>query len=233
MTITTTRNLSFSLSIFLHLLLLFIFYLIKINIEYPPTEFVEIGFGTSGTLGASGAVGTLLEESERAANSEDTEQSTKNDENVKEVTLPIAKNSFENEISATSKKDDKKISEDKTGTKNENAISKTSSDSKGNKSTGDGSFGFDIDWGGKGKRRIYSYSLPAYPPGVNKEIDIRLRFAILADGTVGTIFPLTKADTQLENAAINSLRQWKFEPLPKNQAQGEQTAVIVFPYRLQ
>lgn len=233
MTITTTRNLSFSLSIFLHFLLLFLFYLIKINIEYPQTEYIEIGFGTSGTLGTSGAVGTLLEESEKAANSDESEQSKNKDENVKEVTLPTAKNISDNEISTSSKKDDKKVTEEKTGTKNENAISKSASDSKGNKSTGDGSFGFDIDWGGKGKRRIYSYSLPAYPPGVNKEIDIRLRFAILADGTVGTIFPLTKADTQLENAAINSLRQWKFEPIPKSQAQGEQTAVIVFPYRLQ
>jgi protein TonB len=233
MTLTKTRNLSFSLSIFLHILLLFIFYLIKINIEYPQPEFIEIGFGTSGTLGTSGAVGNLLDESERAANSEETEHSSKKNENEKEVSLPIAKNTSDNDISVTSKKDDKKNTEDKTGTKNENAISKSSSDSKGNKSTGDGSFGFDIDWGGKGKRRIYSYSLPAYPPGVNKEIDIRLRFAILADGTVGTIFPLTKADTQLENAAINSLRQWKFEPIPKNQVQGEQTAVIVFPYRLQ
>jgi len=58
-----------------------------------------------------------------------------------------------------------------------------------------GSSGFDIEWGGNGKRKIYSYSLPAYPEGVNKEIDIRLRFSILPDGTVGTIFPLTKADT--------------------------------------
>lgn len=233
MTLRYNRNISLSISVLLHIILLFVFYLIKVEIEYPLTEFVEIGFGTSGELGASGAVGSLLDESERAANSEEAEQATQKNENMKEVTLPTAKNASENDLTVSSKKEDKKVTVDKTSTKNENATSKSSSDSKGNKSVGDGAFGFDIDWGGKGKRRIYSYSLPAYPPGVNKEIDIRLRFAILADGTVGTIFPLTKADTQLENAAINSLRQWKFEPLPKNQPQGEQTAVIVFPYRLQ
>jgi protein TonB len=81
-------------------------------------------------------------------------------------------------------------------------------------------------------RKIYSYSLPAYPEGVSKEIDVKLRFSILADGTVGKILPLIKADTRLEQAAINSLRQWRFEPLPENQQTKEQFAVIIFPFRL-
>lgn len=98
---------------------------------------------------------------------------------------------------------------------------------------GKGKYGFEIDFGGKGTRKIYSYSLPKYPEGVAKEIDVKLRFTILPDGTVGKIFPLIKADTRLENAAINSLRQWRFEPLPDKQKQAVQTAVIVFPYRLQ
>ena len=78
---------------------------------------------------------------------------------------------------------------------------------------------FDIEWGGTGKRKIYSYNIPAYPAGVSKEIDVKLRFSILPDGTVGRIFPLIKADTRLETAAINSLRQWRFEPLPSGQNQ--------------
>ena len=104
---------------------------------------------------------------------------------------------------------------------------------QGNLAEGDGSFGFDIEWGGKGIRKIYSFSLPKYPGGVTKEVDIKLQFTILPDGTIGTIFPKIKADTRLENAAINSLRQWRFEALAPSQKQDEQTAVIVFPYRLQ
>lgn len=91
--------------------------------------------------------------------------------------------------------------------------------------------GFDIQWGGNGTRKIYSYIIPDYPEGVNKEIDIRLKFIIKPDGTVGKIFLLSKADTRLENVAINSLWQWRFEPLSANQVQEDQTAVIVFPYR--
>ncbi|PKL82433.1 MAG: hypothetical protein CVV24_10065 [Ignavibacteriae bacterium HGW-Ignavibacteriae-3] len=98
---------------------------------------------------------------------------------------------------------------------------------------GDGGFGFELDFGGKGMRRIYSYNLPEYPEGVAKEIDVKLRFTILPDGTVSKIIPLIKADTKLEFAAINSLKQWRFEPLPPNAKQLDQTVVITFPYRLQ
>ena len=45
--------------------------------------------------------------------------------------------------------------------------------------------------------------------------------------------PLIKADTRLEEAAIKSLRQWRFEPLPKNKKNNEQVAVIIFPFRLE
>jgi protein TonB len=105
---------------------------------------------------------------------------------------------------------------------------------KGREETGEGegNYGFEIDFGGKGMRKIYSYSLPDYPEGVSKEIDVKLKFSILPDGTVGKILPLIKADTKLELAAINSLRQWRFEPLPESQNVTEQFAVIIFPFRL-
>lgn len=97
---------------------------------------------------------------------------------------------------------------------------------------GEGGDGFSIDFGGRGKRKIYHHPLPDYPAGVAKEIDIRLRFTILPDGTVSQIIPVIKADSRLETAAINSLSQWRFEPLPKHAKQVSQTVVITFPYRL-
>lgn len=151
---------------------------------------------------------------------------------MKKVDLPVAKNTSEDNVikPADNKKDENKTAKKQT---DQVANSNVNSPGKGNKASGNGSFGYDIDWGGKGQRKIYSYILPAYPQGVEKEIDIRLRFSIMPDGTVGIIVPLIKADTRLENAAINSLRQWRFEPLDQNQKQVSQTAVIVFPYRLQ
>jgi len=128
----------------------------------------------------------------------------------------------------------KKKNKSKSGTNLKAKKSKRKSKNSGEEALGTnkGNSGFKIDFGGKGIRKIYSYSLPKYPSGVSKEIDVKLRFTILPDGTVGKVFPLIKADAHLESVSISSLRQWRFEPLSKSMKQVEQKAVIVFPYRL-
>lgn len=218
MTVKKSRNISYSISLSVHCIILLIMLIVNVELSYTPSDFVEVGFGDIGLSGSSGAPGTEIQDLQQIDDKKSVETVEKEIE--KEVELPVVKNtSKDNNINPVEKKD-----KDKNNNKN--------FQSKGNQSEGDGSFGYDIEWGGKGKRRIYSYILPSYPSGVEKEIDIRLRFSILPDGTVGTIIPLTKADTKLEDAAINSLRRWKFEPLSKSQKQIEQSAVIVFPYRL-
>ena len=91
---------------------------------------------------------------------------------------------------------------------------------------------FSIDFAGKRTRAIYFYTLPDYPAGVEKEVDIVLKIIIEPDGTISRIFPLIKADSRLEIAAINALKNWRFEPLPKGMPQAQQEAVVVFPYKL-
>ncbi len=232
MTYNSVRNLSFSASIFIHVIILLLFLVINFSITYPPEKYVELSFGTSGMPGSSGAAGTKIDNVEQAAKKEPKSTSKSNAVEVKKVDLPKAVNTSEDNVVKPAEK--KKVKAPVEKTKSDKTInSNVTTAGKGNKSSGTGSFGYDIDWGGQGQRKIYSYILPAYPAGVQKEIDIRLRFTIMPDGTVGTILPLIKADTRLENAAINSLRQWRFEPLSPDQKQVPQTAVIVFPYRLQ
>ena len=231
MTYTSIRHISFSISMIIHLIIFILLLFIKFSIDYPPREYVELSFGKSNLPGSSGAIGTQINQVEENAQSKTNETVDKSRE-VKEVELPKAKNTSEENVVKPADKQKEQTKAVKTETK-ENNDSKVTTAGQGNKAAGEGSFGYDIDWGGQGQRKIYSYIVPAYPQGVNKEIDIRLRFSILPDGTVGNIFPLTKADTKLENAAINSLRQWRFEALAPGQKQVEQTAVIVFPYRLQ
>jgi len=231
MNAVTIRNMSYSLSLLIHLIVLILFFLIKFNLDFTPQDYVEIGFGDIGLSGSSGASGSELYQTDDIQSEQTSEEMTKKNEDVKDIELPVTKHtSVDNPIVASDKSE--KTEQTNVSRQSDNSMDRTAV-ARGNKSPGDGSFGYDIDWGGRGKRRIYSYVLPEYPAGVNKEIDIRLRFSILPDGTVGTIFPLTKADTRLEDAAMNSLRRWKFEPLSSNQKQLEQTAVIVFPYRLQ
>lgn len=224
-------RLSYSSSILFHIIILALFLIINFTVEYKSKDYVELSFGISGEQGSSGAIGNQLNKTEELAKPEkETVTETKSKE-VKEVELPKAKNTEKENVIVPSSKD-KEIKKESKQENSKQENSSTSNTGKGNLAKGEGSFGFDIQWGGSGTRKIYSYTLPDYPEGVNKEIDIRLKFTIKPDGTVGSIFLLSKADTRLENAAINSLWQWRFEPLSSTQQQVDQSAVIVFPYRL-
>ncbi len=228
----TVKNFSLSISILFHIAVFSLLLFIKFSTNYPPDKYVELSFGNTGMPGSSGAIGNQLDNIAQVSKQKEEDQTKDKSEEVKKTDLPQSTTSTDEDVIKTA--DKKKEKELKDKNKNKFAVnSNVNSEGKGNQLNGSGSFGYDIDWGGQGQRKIYSYIVPSYPEGVDKEIDIRLKFTIMPDGTVGTIIPLIKADTRLESAAINSLRQWRFEPLAPNQKKMEQTAVIVFPYRLQ
>jgi protein TonB len=222
---------SYSASVIFHLILLLLFLLINLTFEYTSKEYVELSFGVLGGTGSSGSKGTAFDEVLEKAELQDKNITKDKNLEVKEVELPKAKNTDVSDVSPAQK--DKEVKKETVKQTEQRESENATGDKKGNLNEGTGDFGFHFEGGGLGTRKIYSYVIPAYPDGVNKEIDIRLKFTIKPDGTVGSIFLLSKADTRLENAAINSLWQWRFEPLNTNQVQGDQTAVIVFPYRLQ
>ncbi|HRS00921.1 MAG TPA: energy transducer TonB [Bacteroidota bacterium] len=74
----------------------------------------------------------------------------------------------------------------------------------------------DIEWGGGGNRIVLQKKIPVYPPGVNTSGTIRIKFTVLPDGTVDKMIPLEKADPRLERAAMDALRQWRFNPIKEN-----------------
>ena len=207
---------STAISVIIHLLIILLLMAFKIAPEVDMNEYVTIGFGDFGNSSSSGSISKT-----------EAKKRVKKDKEKKEVEVPKAKNVDETN-NAVVAKENKKIDEKKT-------VEKKVKKDKGREedSEGKGNFGFELDFGGKGKRKIYSYSIPAYPPGVSKEIDVRLRFTIMPDGSVGRIIPIRKADTRLEAAAMNSLRQWRFEPIPKGQQSKPQSVAITFPFRLQ
>ena len=227
-----SSGISYTISFVLHAIAILLFLLINLSFDYVPSEYVELSFGISDQTGSSGAQGNKINIIKEIPKPSEKEQSKEKNPEVKEVELPIAV-STENENVIKPADNEKEASEQRAELNTESVVSNSKSSEEGNNSNVEGNFGFDIDWGGKGTRKIYSFILPQYPEGVRKEVNIKLQFTILPDGTVGTIIPKMKADTRLENAAINSLRQWRFESLSTNQRQVEQTAVIVFPYRLQ
>ncbi len=227
----TKKRLPYLFSITFHLVLILVLYFIKIGLEPLQDEYVTIGFGAIGKLSSSGVLAKNPTEEIQKKQPEVQKEVAK--KIVKKVELPIIENpdKTNNVVVAA----DKKENEVETKPEKIEPIVKTEEEAgKGKEEIGEGegNYGFEIDFGGTGMRKIYSYSLPKYPEGVSKEIDVKLKFSILPDGTVGRILPLIKADTRLELAAINSLRQWRFEPLPESQKTNEQFAVIIFPFRL-
>ena len=225
-------GISYSISFILHAVLIALFLLINLSFDYTPEDEILLSFGISDQTGSSGAQGNKIDITKETPKQSEKEKTEEKNPEVKEVELPAAKNT-EDENVIKPANDDVEIAEEKTEVSTEEVTTDSQTKEEGNEASGEGEFGFDIDWGGKGTRKIYSFILPQYPDGVKKEVNIKLQFTILPDGTVGTIIPKIKADTRLENAAINSLRQWRFEALSPRQKQVEQTAVIIFPYRLQ
>lgn len=225
------KRLPYLISFAFHLILAFILFLIKVSLEPIQDEYVTIGFGAIGHNSSSGVL--AKEPTEEIQKKQPEAQKEVAEKVVKKVELPKVENADEDNnviVSADKKENEEEAKPEKV----EPIVKKEKEAGKGRDESGEGegNFGFEIDFGGKGMRKIYSYSLPAYPEGVSKEIDVKLKFSILSDGTVGKILPLIKADTRLEQAAINSLRQWRFEPLPENKQTKEQFAVIIFPFRL-
>jgi protein TonB len=218
----SVKNFSFSLSFVLHLLFLATLLIYNLSTHYQPSKLYEITFGNGEGTGSSGGSGTEI--NDNIIQPKELNKQVDNGKDIKGIDLQKSGEKVNDEVTETIGR--------KRNTTNKNVESDNLSSGLGNGGEGPGGFGYGIDWGGKGTRKIYSYVLPAYPPGVEKEINIKLRFTILSDGTVGTIIPLTKADTKLEDAAINSLRQWRFEALSTSYKNMEQVAVIVFPYRL-
>ena len=229
MQLNEPRNISYLASVTFHLILAIIFLFVKMSTDSPTEDYLLIGFGAGTGLGNPNSIGTSKTINEEKLT---PEKSPDIKEKLKKIDLPKAKQTDENNVIT---KTDKKKEKDEVVDSKVKPIVKGDNKRTGSEigGDGDGGFGFELDFGGKGQRRIYSYNLPEYPEGVAKEIDVKLRFTILPDGTVSRIIPLIKADARLEFAAINSLRQWRFEPIPSNAKQVDQTVVITFPYRLQ
>jgi len=94
------------------------------------------------------------------------------------------------------------------------------------------SFGYSMSWLRGGTRRKLSGNLPKYPRGVNVEAQISILTVVSPDGSVKSVQPVQKANTQLENAAMKELRYWKFEPLRPSAPQVDQNCVVTFNFKL-
>lgn len=87
----------------------------------------------------------------------------------------------------------------------------------------------DIDWGGGGNRTVLNKVLPERPAFLNREVQLRIRFTVLPDGSVGEMRPVQKGDSELEKLSMGALRRWKFNRIAGST---EMTGVITFSFKM-
>jgi TonB family protein len=160
------------------------------------------------------------------------------------------------EVAANTKRSDKIAETDPNVSSNLKPVGKTSSDkdkttdlagnSAKNIGTSDGGFdgtglgshgrgsglgeGFgEIEWGGGGNRIVLMKKPPKFPRGVNLSGEIRIKFRVQPDGTVSRMVILKKTDPALENAALEALKQWRFNPIKDSV---EMEGIIPFRFKL-
>ncbi len=222
------RRYTYVISSVFHVLLLLLFTFISLGTLDEPLEYVEIDFGSPG----SGMRGASMQNEQVNKTIEEIPEQAVQEETIEEIKPPVTKHEFDESIVRKDKKEEKKKPKEEIRREEKSETTDPSSSKNLTGDTGYGSSGFSLDWGGRGTRKILRWEKPTFPQGVQKEIDIKVRFIILPDGSVVSPIPLIKADTQLEDAAIAALKTWKFEPLRPNQVQFEQNVVITIPYRL-
>lgn len=73
--------------------------------------------------------------------------------------------------------------------------------------------------------------LPIYGERVNATI--RVQITVDPQGRIIRRFPLLKGNPSLEQAAMDALERWRFNPLPSNAPQEPQTGIVTFRFRLE
>lgn len=68
---------------------------------------------------------------------------------------------------------------------------------------------------------------------VKVEVEIEMTLWVLPNGMVNRVIPAIRGDAELERVATQYLRQWRFAPLPGDQAQVEQWGTIPIKFKLQ
>ena len=82
-------------------------------------------------------------------------------------------------------------------------------------------------------RKILSNPLPEYPEGLNKNAIISIAFEVFPNGSVSStgMVPVRKENAMLEERAMNSLKLWRFSPLPEG-SNKIQKGIITFDFKV-
>ncbi|PIE32891.1 hypothetical protein CSA56_13930 [candidate division KSB3 bacterium] len=84
----------------------------------------------------------------------------------------------------------------------------------------------------KGRALIYRPNPPQLD-NVNIDVELKLKFWVLPDGTIGEVIPIKRGNAELERIAINYLKKWKFEALPEGREHQQIWGTIPIKFTIQ
>ena len=90
----------------------------------------------------------------------------------------------------------------------------------------------DIEGPVRGRAVVYR-PRPPQIDSINVEVELRLRFWVLPDGTIGEVIPIKRGNAQLEQIAISYLKKWQFEPLTADAPQKQIWGTIPIKFTAQ
>jgi len=91
---------------------------------------------------------------------------------------------------------------------------------------------FEIEGEISGRQLTFN-PLPSYPEGLNQNATIRISFFVQPDGGVSAVgmAPVRKENAILEDLTMNTLKRWRFTPLPAGDTR-IQKGMITFYYKV-
>ncbi|MCX7880424.1 MAG: energy transducer TonB [Ignavibacteria bacterium] len=229
----------FAISLAIHSVLVFIVSMCQVeptatpknDVKLIPLELINFGLGdgtglSKGNLSQEGAA----HKGKSPVNQlEDASVAAKRGATPSEIDDPLLAKTIKPVEKLSSESGDKKS--DGTGARDIGKPDGSQGTGLGEEGLGPGSgYGLgEIEWGGGGNRIVLYKVLPKYPTGYNVNAQIKIRFTVSADGSVISMVPLQKGDPVLERAAMEALRQWRFNRLKENK---EMYGIITFTFRV-
>ena len=246
---TTETRQGWAASVVFHAAVIILLFFIHLRSQFAVPEFVEMSWG--GMTSAAGAMNvsprTLDASPQRTAQTSDEDNIALPERRASAfpedaINLPSSKKTVNPDV-LPNFSSAKKIAGDER--KTSAATSATGSkELTGDVSGGSGGAGvaapyggaggsgegisYGIQWSGGGTRRLEHGPLPAYPPGVNTEAQIKLKLVVMPGGGVRSAQPMQRGEPRLENAALKAVRMWKFDALQSAQPAVDQSCIVTF-----
>jgi protein TonB len=208
----------------------------------PPQQlgYVEVEFGEFSAGQPVDATETVEEEAAPEAQEKTPEPETEPDESAEEpeteqVDLPKEDQSSEETIPPTEEEAEPPETEPQPE-QDEVADEQEPSEETGENETGDPGEGATEEasapYNIEGLDRAPEFApLPSYTEKVNARI--RVQITVNPEGRIVKRIPLIKGNPKLEAAVMDALQRWRFNPLPSEAPQENQTGTITFTFRLE